>query len=502
VTSRDEAHDAPPVSGDVSRDERQRQVSAPEIHSTEGRLARLEARRAREAKQLDSVLAASAFLKNLPGDRLFDEVLRLFTTELDHDRALVLAPCEADRYDIAESAGFDKHAILLFREAGFDREMVDRALRGDEGVAALLADLDISDGLAKVVPYRAEGPLVFVVGRSRDAALLFDPIEGHDRRVFALLIAAIEAQLDNQALVGRISTEHRRQNEATRALKDKLAELEQLRSQLHSADRFAALGTFLGGVFEQVEQPIDHLAERLEVVASGAGALVKAFEVLSASHVKRVPTAFAEVSALETRFDLARWIAAVPEAASRARADAEEVRNLARAARRLASPVDEEASRRIDVRCVLEDAIAVAKITIEKRATFETRIEPTPPVRAAAPRLAQVVLSLLANAVEALPDGGPGEHVVRLTSQPEEHHVLITVEDSGHGIDPAIENQICEPFFTTRQDRSALGLGLTVAKHVVASCKGELSFQSRPGYTRFEVRLPIAATSAPSRTRR
>jgi signal transduction histidine kinase len=498
---RDEAHDAtpPPVSGEIPRDARQRlEESTKQLLRAESALHRLEARYRRETKQLGAVLSAAWRLRDLPGDRLFDEILRLVATELDHDRGLVLAPRERERYDVAASTGFDKAAVARLRGDGIPRALVDGVANGEAGVAAILAALGLSDGLAGLVPHRADGPLLLVVGRSAELAPFLDPIDDADRRLFTLLLGQIESQLENQALLARVSTEHHKLHQANGALRDKLDELERLRTQLHAADRFAALGSFLGGVFEHVEEPIDKLADRLDVVANGASALVKAFEQLSASHVRRVPTAFAEVTALQTRFDLARWIAAVPEAASHARADAEAVRNLARAARRLAAPGDESA-RRLDVRGVLDDAIAVAGITIKKRATLETRIEPAPPVRADAPRLAQVVLSLLANAVDALPEGQPDQHVVRLTAQPEEGHVLLAVEDNGEGIDPSLEAKIYEPFFTTRSARGALGLGLTIAKHIVETYKGEISFVSRRGFTRFEVRLPVASTSAPTR---
>jgi signal transduction histidine kinase len=69
---------------------------------------------------------------------------------------------------------------------------------------------------------------------------------------------------------------------------------------------------------------------------------------------------------------------------------------------------------------------------------------------------------------------------------------VVEIVDDGGGIPPEIQPHIFEPFFTTKSVGSGTGLGLIISNRIVADRHGgEIEFESRPGETRFKVRLPI-----------
>ena len=68
---------------------------------------------------------------------------------------------------------------------------------------------------------------------------------------------------------------------------------------------------------------------------------------------------------------------------------------------------------------------------------------------------------------------------------------MVEIADDGPGIPREIQNRIFEPFFTTKQIGKGTGLGLDIARRIVVAHGGEVAFDSRPGETRFVVRLPI-----------
>ena len=69
---------------------------------------------------------------------------------------------------------------------------------------------------------------------------------------------------------------------------------------------------------------------------------------------------------------------------------------------------------------------------------------------------------------------------------------MVEIADDGPGIPQNIQSRIFEQFFTTKQVGKGTGLGLSISYRIVVEMhKGDISFSSRPGDTRFEIRLPL-----------
>jgi PAS domain S-box-containing protein len=103
-----------------------------------------------------------------------------------------------------------------------------------------------------------------------------------------------------------------------------------------------------------------------------------------------------------------------------------------------------------------------------------------------ASRLEQVLLNLLNNAIEALAPNGGGRVVVRARRQP--RHVTFEVEDDGPGI-ARPDAPIFDAFFSTKPEGT--GLGLAIVHRIVTDHGGNVDVESRPGKTRFKVRVPL-----------
>jgi signal transduction histidine kinase len=105
-------------------------------------------------------------------------------------------------------------------------------------------------------------------------------------------------------------------------------------------------------------------------------------------------------------------------------------------------------------------------------------------------RLRQVLLNLVRNSIEAMPEGGT--LAVRTRAAPD--GVEIDVEDTGVGF--ADEAPIFDAFFTTKP--TGTGLGLSIVHRIVADHRGTIRVRSRPGHTCFTVTLPAAAAAVSS----
>ena len=102
----------------------------------------------------------------------------------------------------------------------------------------------------------------------------------------------------------------------------------------------------------------------------------------------------------------------------------------------------------------------------------------------------QIVVNLLTNAVEALPDRKRGV-TVTTSFDASKRCVVLEVRDEGVGIPPEHLARLCDPFFTTKQESGGTGLGLAITSSLVRLHGGRLTFDSEPGKgTRARVTFP------------
>jgi signal transduction histidine kinase len=113
-----------------------------------------------------------------------------------------------------------------------------------------------------------------------------------------------------------------------------------------------------------------------------------------------------------------------------------------------------------------------------------------PKITARGGELNQVWTNLIANAIDAM--NGKGKLRIRTCREP--RCAVVEVIDNGPGIPLEIQSQIFEPFFTTKNVGDGTGLGLDTVCRIVRNHRGEITFKSRPGETRFIVKIPFSAS--------
>jgi two-component system, NtrC family, sensor histidine kinase HydH len=101
--------------------------------------------------------------------------------------------------------------------------------------------------------------------------------------------------------------------------------------------------------------------------------------------------------------------------------------------------------------------------------------------------LRQIVLSIMANAIDAMPEGG---ELTATLSSTDSHHIL-SISDSGHGVSEEVRQRLFRPFFSTKS--GGLGIGLALVKRMVTQWHGDVMLTSSPGKgTRVDILLPKA----------
>jgi two-component system, NtrC family, sensor kinase len=150
-----------------------------------------------------------------------------------------------------------------------------------------------------------------------------------------------------------------------------------------------------------------------------------------------------------------------------------------------------------DLTQCLEEIVKVARHSIERRGVaLKLDITRRPVrVRGDCRQLQQVLLNLMNNAVDAMPQGGV--LTVGTVIEKGTRHAVVKVSDTGHGIAEADLDRIYEPFFTTKPEGEGTGLGLFVSYGIIKECGGSIDCESRVAErngdrsgTTFLVKLP------------
>lgn len=147
----------------------------------------------------------------------------------------------------------------------------------------------------------------------------------------------------------------------------------------------------------------------------------------------------------------------------------------------------------VDVRQVIESAVAVAEHEIRRRADLFLQLGDVPLVQLDVGQLGQVLVNLLVNAAQAGREGVRHEVRVR-TAVDAKGRVSIDVTDTGRGIPAEILGRIFDPFFTTKPVGEGTGLGLAIGSSLVRGFGGEILVESEVGHgSTFSVRIPRVA---------
>jgi two-component system, NtrC family, sensor histidine kinase HydH len=255
----------------------------------------------------------------------------------------------------------------------------------------------------------------------------------------------------------RIDEQHHNLEKRGRELARANEELTAVQGQLLEAERLAAIGEVVTAVAHGIRNPLANIRAAAQV--AGLGSRAGGPSVPSAKHLASI---MAEVDRLESRL--------------------KELLQFVRPADRAYVPVD--------LNAVVREAIQMVagRMATAKASLTQTLAAGLPPVSGNGMLLEQVALSLLANAVEAMPAGG-GTISVTTGADTEARRVFLEVRDSGVGIAAERLPKLFTAFYTTKAQGT--GLGLAIAKKFTEVHGGTIAVSSEAGAgATFRVTLP------------
>jgi PAS domain S-box-containing protein len=240
-----------------------------------------------------------------------------------------------------------------------------------------------------------------------------------------------------------------------------LTERKQLEAKLMMTDRLETMGRLVAGVAHEINNPLAYVQANLRALEDDLAA-----PALSPAERREL--------LVETQ-DGTRRIQAI-------------VKDLLTFSRNTG---EHEALTAVSVETTLESALHIAQVHVSHaKATVIRQFGGVGTVMAVESRLGQVFLTLVMNAVQALPASG-GRRELLVSTRAEGARVVVAVRDFGEGMTPEVRSRLFTPFFTTKPVGKGTGLGLSIAHSIVTSLGGEIRVESAKGQgALFEVVLP------------
>jgi PAS domain S-box-containing protein len=247
-----------------------------------------------------------------------------------------------------------------------------------------------------------------------------------------------------------------------------ISERTEIEARLAQGERMASLGRLAAGVAHEINNPLAYVRTSLDIARR---------------EIERFRSD-GDASRLERVLEL---IAHADDGVERVRVIANDLKTFSRG--------DEASWTAVDFGRVVETAINLAWNEIRHRAELVRRIDRVPPVMGSESRYVQVVVNLLVNAAQAIPEGHAHENRITVrVGRVDDSRVFLEVEDTGSGIDADRVKHVFEPFWTSKPKGVGTGLGLSICHGIVTAAGGEIRVaRSQPGVgTTFRIELPAA----------
>jgi CheY-like chemotaxis protein len=230
--------------------------------------------------------------------------------------------------------------------------------------------------------------------------------------------------------------------------------------QLMLADRMASVGSLAAGVAHEINNPLAAVIANLDMAVE-------------------------EVAVIDATPDLV-------EELQDARSSADRVREIVRDLK-LFSRTQEDRYGAVNVEKVIDSTLRMAWNELRHRAKLVKEYGNVPRVLANESRLGQVLLNIIVNAAQAIPEGKYESNLLTVRTSAAADTVRISISDTGTGIPLEVQQRLFTPFFTTKPIGVGTGLGLAISHRIVTGMSGTLTFESEPGKgTTFHITLPIA----------
>ncbi len=349
----------------------------------------------------------------------------------------------------------------------------------------------------KYIGYDASGELCYKAMRNSDSVCpwcvnervfkgetIRRETKGKDNRWYEVVHAPIfNADGNVSALIMGIDiTEYKEMEDS---LKEKVRiqrEASLIKAKLIHANKMASLGVLASGIAHEINNPNNFIMNNASILSDVCQDAIK---IMTEYHRENGDFFVGGLPFAEIRNILPNLISGITEGSKRIKNIVDNLKVFYRN--------DGRMDERVNINDVINASILILsnKIRNYTRGFHLDLKKDIPEIKGSFQQIEQIIINLLTNAMEAIPDKKGGIYI-STSHDRDKDHVVVKVKDEGIGMTRNILESITEPFFTTRLDKGGTGLGLSISRSIIKEHSGSLEFESESGKgTTVIVTLPV-----------
>jgi signal transduction histidine kinase len=280
--------------------------------------------------------------------------------------------------------------------------------------------------------------------------------------------------------------------------------LKMQQSQLVQSEKMASLGMMAAGVAHEINNPLAFVMGNIEVLEGYARAmtgLLSGYESIASLLFEKGQAIegekVQELQKLKEQEDIDFILQDTAGLIKQSHQGLHRIKSIVSGLKRF-SRMEDESRATMNINEEIENLLVLMQSKLnEKTCSIKKDFLAKKPLKCSPVQIGQVLLNLVANAVDALPSKG-GE--ICISTADTESELIIRVADNGSGIDPDNVSKLFTPFFTTKPIGLGTGLGLAISYGIIKSHEGSIEVESEIGKgTCFTVKIPFAQGEAKSK---
>jgi two-component system NtrC family sensor kinase len=366
-------------------------------------------------------------------------------------------------------------------------------------VVYVLKDLDI-------LPYNTFTNTTLLLGSSLEALLisfaLADKINIFKKEKEKSQEQTLKALKENERIVREQNVLlEQKVHERTEALEETnvnlnkvLANLKEAQSQLVDAEKMAGLGQLTAGIAHEINNPINFVTSNikpLELDINELNEVITMYENVDKhgdieEQLRAIEAFKRRIDINFVREEIKSLLSGIGDGARRT---AEIIRSLKNFSR-----LDESDTKPVDLNEGLDSTLVLIRSNFPSYLKVVKDYTELPLVECLPGKINQVFMNLITNAVQAIKSkpNPEAEEFLHVKTWQEDHHVKISIKDSGTGMTEEVKQKIFEPFFTTKDVGEGTGLGLSIVFRIIESHRGNIEVLTNLNQgTEFIITLPL-----------